>query len=275
MQRETLYFTYDTFRLLVRDIEHFIPGRPHYHSALELIVAPELDVQVHIGGKEYALPGSRAACIAPGTVHCTTVRPSRNNRFYCLQLRLEKLSLFGVPVGAGGRIPLFPEVRSTEIIRLLERLPRQEVGEQNPPSQSSTSPALVAEHASILFGLISLLVGASGREIRMDERHERVRRVIEYLEDHLSEPFSLDALSRSVSFSRHHLCRLFKSYTGMTITAYLHRLRIDRAKFQLLQEGATVTQTALSCGYADPAHFIKTFKALEGITPKQWVLSSG
>lgn len=274
MQREKLYFTYDTFRLLVRDIEHFIPGRAHYHSALELIVAPELDVQVHIGGREYALPGSRAACIAPGTVHCTTVRPSRNNRYYCLQLRLEKVSLFGMPVGAEGRVPLFPEVDSTEIIRLLERLPRQEIGDLNPPSRDATSPALMAEHSSVLFSLLSLLIGASGQEMRKDDRHERVRRVIEYLEDHLSESFSLDALARSVSLSRFHLCRVFKSYTGMTITKYLHRLRIDRAKFQLLQEGATVTQAALSCGYVDPAHFIKAFKAHEGKTPKQWVRSS-
>ncbi|MEN6635299.1 MAG: AraC family transcriptional regulator [Clostridiaceae bacterium] len=93
-----------------------------------------------------------------------------------------------------------------------------------------------------------------------------VKRVLDYLEEHLSEPVTLDTLSRTVFLSKYYLERKFKEETGASIYQMLQQKRMIRAR-NLMQKGFTLTEVSQSCGYAAYSGFYKAFVSEYGVSP--------
>ncbi len=65
-------------------------------------------------------------------------------------------------------------------------------------------------------------------------------------------------------------CRFFKEMTNRTPIEYLVFYRIERACEELSYGEKSITEVALDCGFNDLSYFIKTFKKLKGVSPKQY-----
>lgn len=102
---------------------------------------------------------------------------------------------------------------------------------------------------------------------RIDNYH--VLRVRELIMDHLDNNWSLDQFSTETGLSRYHLLRSFKAHYGQSPHAYQLDQRIKRAK-TLLQNGTSLSDTALQLGFADQSHFQRNFKKRVAVTPKQY-----
>ncbi|HIR26099.1 MAG TPA: response regulator [Candidatus Egerieimonas faecigallinarum] len=95
-------------------------------------------------------------------------------------------------------------------------------------------------------------------------------RVIEYLEQHLSENISLDMLSQNMNYSAAYLSRLIKKTSGQSFSELLQELRLKRARELLRESDERIGDIALKTGYNDVSYFISTFKKKTGVTPKEW-----
>ncbi len=95
------------------------------------------------------------------------------------------------------------------------------------------------------------------------------RRVMRYLDAHLDEPVSLDALSGAVYLSKYYLARAFKRETGTTIHNALVQKRMIYAR-NLILDGASMQQAAERCGFSDYSAFYKAFKSEYGVTPRAY-----
>lgn len=84
-------------------------------------------------------------------------------------------------------------------------------------------------------------------------------------------PFDLTRISEQIGFSPSYTSRMFKQLTDLTITEYLNRLRIEKAK-QFLKDHPhlKVYEVAHLVGFQDQMYFQKMFKKLCGMTPKQY-----
>ncbi len=100
-----------------------------------------------------------------------------------------------------------------------------------------------------------------------------IRPLLDYIQDHLAEPLSLDILADHMHINKHHMCKQFKSYTGTTINTYIIARRISLAK-NLLQKNFNVTEVCHATGFKDYAHFIRTFTKLVGVSPRKYGNSS-
>jgi AraC family transcriptional regulator len=98
----------------------------------------------------------------------------------------------------------------------------------------------------------------------------KLKQALEYMNAHLSENVSLEAVSDELGISQFHFCRLFKQSTGMTSHAYLIQQRVERSKQLLKQKELTINEIAIECGFANPSHFAKHFRKHTGISPKQF-----
>ena len=96
-----------------------------------------------------------------------------------------------------------------------------------------------------------------------------VRRAREYLHAHAHELVSLEELAGVVGLSKYHLARVFARETGLPPHTYQQRLRLARA-LPLLRQGALAGEVAYELGYADQAHFSRTFKESFGLTPRAY-----
>ena len=58
----------------------------------------------------------------------------------------------------------------------------------------------------------------------------------------------------------------------MSLTGYVHKLKIDYAKYLLLNSDVSLAELASELGYCDQSHFTKNFKMLEKTTPSRFRL---
>jgi AraC-like DNA-binding protein len=111
---------------------------------------------------------------------------------------------------------------------------------------------------------------AKGRDQRGGLPAFKLRRVIELLEAHLDQEFSLDRLAREIGLSEFHFCRLFKKTTGFTPSRYFIRLRMEKARRLLRETTKNVIEVGLDVGYSSPSHFAQIFKREVGIAPSAY-----
>lgn len=96
------------------------------------------------------------------------------------------------------------------------------------------------------------------------------RKIVNILDERYQQEIAPDLLESGVSRTYGHICSVFKKYSGMTITSYVHVLRIQRAKYLLQTTAHTVASIANEVGYVDPYYFSKLFKKMTGVTPLQF-----
>ena len=98
----------------------------------------------------------------------------------------------------------------------------------------------------------------------------QLRRVNDYLQEHLAEPVSPVDLARLLDMSRSHFCRAFKISTGLPPHAWLVSLRVRRARELMMAGGRSLVDIALGTGFADQPHFTRVFTRFAGVSPGEW-----
>jgi AraC family transcriptional regulator len=111
--------------------------------------------------------------------------------------------------------------------------------------------------------------GSAERQMRALQKW-RLKRVIEYVDNHLSGKITLLDLAVVAGLSRMHFAAQFREATGFRPHEYLLRRRIQRAKELLLRSTMTLVEIALTVGFQTQAHFTTVFKRIVGDTPYQW-----
>jgi AraC family transcriptional regulator len=112
-----------------------------------------------------------------------------------------------------------------------------------------------------------------GRQIRALQKW-RLKRVIEYVDLHLSDKIRLADLAAIAGLSRMHFASQFRAATGLRPHEFLLRRRVRRAE-ELLRDGPmTIVEIALTVGFQTQAHFTTVFKRFVGYTPRRWRMAS-
>jgi AraC-like DNA-binding protein len=97
-------------------------------------------------------------------------------------------------------------------------------------------------------------------------RHASLLRLCGELIDTPERAVTLNDWSARLGMSEKTLTRLFQRETGLSFRGWRQRARL-LASLNSLEEGCSVTSTALDCGYESTSAFIAAFKALFGFTP--------
>lgn len=100
-----------------------------------------------------------------------------------------------------------------------------------------------------------------------------IRNVLRYIHLHLSDDLSLQTLAKEYSVNASYLSSLFSREIGMTVTDYVNRLRINKAKQLLRNTDNQIQDIAADCGIYDVNYFRKLFKKIVGMTPTEYVIS--
>ncbi|MBQ9252727.1 MAG: response regulator [Clostridia bacterium] len=95
-----------------------------------------------------------------------------------------------------------------------------------------------------------------------------VTAALDYMRAHCTEPhLSLTEVASHVYVSQWHLSKLLNRETNQSFFELLGNMRIERAKQLLKDPSLRIHQVAEATGYADVAHFSKSFKKYTGQTP--------
>ncbi|MER1966423.1 GlxA family transcriptional regulator [Castellaniella sp. GW247-6E4] len=97
--------------------------------------------------------------------------------------------------------------------------------------------------------------------------HPKVKRAVLLMEQHLSQPLSMEALSAKVGVSVRQLQRLFKESLGASPQIYARQIRLRMAKWLLLHTGRPISSIASGAGFADASHMGREFRRTFGVSP--------
>lgn len=129
---------------------------------------------------------------------------------------------------------------------------------------------LLDKQTQVIEYLSALMHTIDNQKLALDQQMPTTLKALaNYLDEHFTEELSLDDLCTLSGYSPSHLIRRFKQYFGMTPHAYIINKRIQYGQ-QQLKKGISIIDTALDAGFADQAHFQRTFKRLVAATPNQY-----
>jgi YesN/AraC family two-component response regulator len=97
-----------------------------------------------------------------------------------------------------------------------------------------------------------------------------VQKVITVIDSDLTADLSLHRQAEMLNINASYLSTLFKKETGMTLTEYVSKKRIDHAAFLLTSTNLQIQVVAQNCGIYDVNYFTKMFKKQTGKTPKEY-----
>lgn len=90
-----------------------------------------------------------------------------------------------------------------------------------------------------------------------------------YMHTHYADDISIQDVAAHVGIHRSYYSKMFTARVGTTPIQYLRQLRMDRA-LQMLQQGYSIIEIALSLGYSDSTAFTRAFHQYFGAAPTQY-----
>ncbi|OAS15286.1 AraC family transcriptional regulator [Paenibacillus oryzisoli] len=100
--------------------------------------------------------------------------------------------------------------------------------------------------------------------------HDLTNRVMNYMEQHIDAPLTLNEISQVFCVGKTQLKDLFKKHTTYTLMEYFAKLKIDHAKILIREETYNFTEIARKLGFSSVHYFSKAFKKATLMSPSEY-----
>lgn len=155
----------------------------------------------------------------------------------------------------------------------------QELGETDGVNQGNLEKAYLATpviekqryRAMVtLLATFSMQLRTLAKQLYYDEKrkeHNVMELAKDYIEENFMEEIILQDIAEEVFMSPHHFCRKFKETTGMTMTDFITKRRIEEARALLHERKMKITDIAFEVGFQSLSQFNRSFSKLNGMSP--------
>lgn len=258
------------------------PGRfsmdgEHFHDAWEIYYLVSGERCYFIKDQVYRISAGDLVLIPVNVLHKTSPsgKLSQPHERLLVNFRTEAVSA------------LLPG-REAELEQLFERYP---VLRLNAEEQQLVQPLLARmlaeqkqqaagheEYGRLLLAelLLNLLRMAQARPRHDGEAgsgkrpYREIAEVARYINAHYEESLSLNELAGRFHLSPYYLSHRFPRVTGLTLVAYINRVRIEEACSLLRETELPVTDIAYRVGYQSVTHFGRVFKKAKAVSPQSY-----
>lgn len=135
--------------------------------------------------------------------------------------------------------------------------------------QHNDDPTTCALYAALILHNITKII-ADDRGKCFQSSFTYMQDLLSHIGDNLSEPQTIAELAAKYGVSESKLRMDFKATVGTTYKKYLTDLRQTHAR-TLLENGTSIINTSLECGYSSEAHFVKAFREYWDVTPGEFI----
>jgi len=233
----------------------------HWHDRMELLRVMEGSFDLWVGG-EYAgtvRPG-QTAVICPRQTH-RAVTDSEGTVYNVIMFDVDAFC---------NAVPA-----ARERLRAVEQMQLQFAPVCSHPQVIDALDRIVEEHEKHplnAIGAVYQLFGAlfthgDVRESGLRAADARFGEVIAFVNRHYTEPISAASLSADFGYDESYFCRRFRQTTGLTVMNYILILRLELAEQLLRKTACSVSEVARQCGFSEPCHFSRRFRAHFGFPP--------
>ncbi len=134
--------------------------------------------------------------------------------------------------------------------------------------------------ANVQLRLASLLSHLAARRPRRSRKHQRtltvapdpdlIERIAHLVYEHLDEPVPVEWLADELAMSPSALRQRMRRACGMSVSAYVRRVKMLRAMKLLRSTDTSITDIAYACGYSSVYAFSRSFSQSVGTSPRAY-----
>lgn len=247
-----------------------VQQEPRAHPSLIYHLARPTRVERRLDGanQESALIGPGRFCITPGRA-AAHWRHCGNPEILQLYVRRSVYEhaveeMFG---GDGSRADVVPRFAVTD--PLLEQLALAVVqalrdGAAEDRLYIESIAQLIAVHLARAHSSHARPAPAAAPEALSSRR---IRKLLDYIEQHLAEDLSLEALAGEAGLRPLYLARAFRLAVGQSPHRYVVARRVERAKRMLRASATPIADVALAAGFSSQSHLSNWFRRVVGVSP--------
>ena len=248
------------------------PYRYHYHDYIELLYAPNADINAYINDENIKFVSGDFLVITSGEAHTFTF--NSDSFYYCVKFSPEILYSQD---GNGALFDyMFPFVSKRVSRRVFKKgdleVDSGEIMEEIMEEWNSGKPASDLVIRSGILRLFSALVRSWEKEkvfkFSMNPT-EPVKKALVYIFEKGGNVSEAEA-AEACSLSPNYFSRAFKSAVGETFKEYTSVLKIRSAEKLMMTTDKSITEIAFETGFSSTSHFISSFKKYNDLTPKQF-----
>jgi AraC family transcriptional regulator len=124
----------------------------------------------------------------------------------------------------------------------------------------------------IMLEIVATFGRKSAAEVATIKPPSWLRAAREFMYENACSSLTMAEIAREAGRHEIHVAREFRRFFGTSMGAYLRRCRVEEAERLLLKQENSLSEVALSCGFASHSHFCREFKAHFGVTPSEYRL---
>lgn len=246
------------------------PSLPwHYHeNSFEFCILMKGSITFSTRTSSYKFSGGDVFLTYPNEIHGTNQSPITVGDLFWFQLDISDPEhfLFLTPAAASKMISWLLEIPhhviqidTPEIYPLLKNAFRL--------LQKGTDSQVVATYLEMFLHLV--ILHSNNQSFRLSPD---IGRSLNYIIDHICDNLTLEELASIASLSCSQYKQKFKKQIGISPRHFINQQKIEHAKL-LLQEGTSVTDTAMQLGFTTSNYFSSVFKKYTLCTPAEYANS--
>jgi AraC family transcriptional regulator len=141
-------------------------------------------------------------------------------------------------------------------------------------SGSRLSPSLLYTDSLATALAVRLLErhssASAAAETRVSLSGRKLRRVLSYIEDHITRDLSLRELASLAGLGASQFKKVFRESVGLPVHRYVMERRVERAKSLLCGSHLPIAQVAAEAGFAHQSHLARLMRRITGVSPQQF-----
>lgn len=248
----------------------------HYHDFNKLIVFRSGNVTYLIEGKAYRLKPWDILLVSSSEVHRPLIDPSVPYERMIMWVNPEYLDKHSSP---DCRLSACFDADSPDRCNLLRPAPemmrdiRHTLSHLESTCKSNDFGSRILSNSLFMQLVVYINREYLGEQKLQDIQDvgydENIGKVIDHINGNLAGELSIENLASMFFMSKYYLMHRFKAQTGYSIHSYIQQKRLLLAN-SLAKKGLPVTEICVECGFGDYSNFVRAFRKMFGMAPKQY-----
>ncbi|MGC3873433.1 helix-turn-helix domain-containing protein [Halomonas sp. GXIMD04776] len=136
------------------------------------------------------------------------------------------------------------------------------------PALVANGPRLTTAGSTELLSWLHEALADTGAKVMAPRL--RLIRLLSAIKADLAHPWRVNEMAACCHLAEAVFARQFRALTGQTPHNWLIARRLERARHLMRETKGSLTEIALACGFADAAHFSRSFRQQHGCSPRDW-----